>query len=187
MSAPRPARRDMSYRKPVPKYVPSPPPAPSILPSTPFQRLSLYSESAKHNDLPPVCSQFCFTLYILSNPSAKLPAGWRDAIDRAVTNDRSPFENPFTNMDDEIGHRPLSGRTDSRAGQVSSPSMVRETTVTSKPNLFKHPWNQNDGSDNYSISEYSEEELVTAPNSPIPWIQSPRSRKRTLPLVSDVG
>ncbi|KAH7914186.1 hypothetical protein BJ138DRAFT_1110766 [Hygrophoropsis aurantiaca] len=60
----------MSRRKPVPKFIPSPPPSPPSSPSSPFRRLSLSLGSAVEKDMPP------------------LPLDWRDVIDRAVGSDR---------------------------------------------------------------------------------------------------
>ncbi|TFK55972.1 hypothetical protein OE88DRAFT_1804757 [Heliocybe sulcata] len=62
-------RKSMSWRKPVPKFLPSPPPSPP--PPSPAHRFgALAAASASDSDVPP------------------LPADWREAIERALTRDQ---------------------------------------------------------------------------------------------------
>ncbi|KAJ8587428.1 hypothetical protein M405DRAFT_310341 [Rhizopogon salebrosus TDB-379] len=69
MSVPRLGGRTSSYRKPVPKFIPSPPASPHGSPTSSARRLS-FSHVSAGLDAPP------------------LPSDWRDVIDRAVSRDR---------------------------------------------------------------------------------------------------
>ncbi|EPQ59463.1 hypothetical protein GLOTRDRAFT_91052 [Gloeophyllum trabeum ATCC 11539] len=66
--------KDMSWRKPVPQFIPSPPPSPP--PSSPANR-PLPLTGTSHEDIPP------------------LPVDWREAIERALTKDRWHKSDPM--------------------------------------------------------------------------------------------
>jgi len=61
-----PGRRHMSYRKPPPKYIPSPPPSPLSSPISPFNRITLSPRSPTPDETPP------------------LPDDWREVIRLAM-------------------------------------------------------------------------------------------------------
>ncbi|KAH7920165.1 hypothetical protein BV22DRAFT_1133286 [Leucogyrophana mollusca] len=144
----------MSYRKPVPKFIPSPPPSPASSPSSTFRQLSLSLESAVDKDVPP------------------LPADWRDAIDRAVSGERKtssplpsintvvnyPGEDALENdiILDRGGSSPTATELETSEGVACAPPSPSETCCDS------------DGP-------------VSRPGSPMPWTHSRRAtgKRRT--------
>ncbi|KAJ7368372.1 hypothetical protein DFH08DRAFT_796335 [Mycena albidolilacea] len=68
--------RGMSYRKPAPVYIPSPPPSPT----------EILSAGRREEERPPVISYLSFTVASGSIKNLKLPEDWHDVIAQARKN-----------------------------------------------------------------------------------------------------
>lgn len=79
-----PIRRDMSYRKPVPEYIPSPPSSPTVAtPDRLWEKGDTTTEQPKIRALPPVrcrCSTQSFPVFRF----LQLPGGWQDVLRQAA-------------------------------------------------------------------------------------------------------
>ncbi|KIK94698.1 hypothetical protein PAXRUDRAFT_430111 [Paxillus rubicundulus Ve08.2h10] len=143
--------RSMSHRKPVPKFIPSPPPSPPSSPGAPFRQISLSSVSSNslvQTDRPP------------------LPEDWRDVIDRVVSRERRSTLPTINTVVDFSTHEGPSSDLDSEAGPLrQSPASMVET---SRIYTFAPP----------SPSESFDGGPVSRPHSPTPWAR-PGGKRRT--------
>lgn len=121
----QPLRRDMSYRKPVPKFVPSPTPAPPSLPPSPTpQKFSMSVEYVMCDEMPPVSISY-YCIVNICNFWPQLPPGWRDAINRATSKDKWSFSGFRNDMNMDGGN--YSNEKTTQKEQVSFPQVVRES------------------------------------------------------------
>ncbi|KII95123.1 hypothetical protein PLICRDRAFT_169809 [Plicaturopsis crispa FD-325 SS-3] len=95
--SPQPSHKSMSYRKPVPKYIPSPPPSPPSSPS--------------------------FDVKMPSSLDYMLPSEWRDILERALS--RDSWTRRSITVDDGIAARPISYACGSTY-QPTAPSVVTQ-------------------------------------------------------------
>ncbi|KAG2042359.1 hypothetical protein BDR03DRAFT_945133 [Suillus americanus] len=149
MSAPKLASRTSSYRKPVPKFIPSPPASPHGSPTSSTRRFS-FSHASINQDAPP------------------LPPNWRNAIDRAVIREgRATSGLPA--IDTVVG--PSSHDTHGTDTEFSTERLSPSTPDwgTSGTMNLTPPT---------PTESCHGEELVSRPSSPTPWEHLMRSTAR---------
>ncbi|KAF9247284.1 hypothetical protein BU15DRAFT_70106 [Melanogaster broomeanus] len=143
--------RSMSHRKPVPKFIPSPPPSPPSSPGAPFRQISLSSVSSNspvQTDRPP------------------LPEDWRDVIDRVVSRERRSTLPTINTVVDFSTHEGPSSDLDCEAEPLrQSPA---STNFDSRSYTFPPP----------SPSESFDGDPLSRPHSPTPWTRPGGSLKR---------
>ncbi|KAG2156129.1 hypothetical protein DEU56DRAFT_906301 [Suillus clintonianus] len=145
MSAPKLSSRTPSYRKPVPKFIPSPPASPHGSPTSSTRRFS-FSHASVSQDAPP------------------LPPDWRNAIDRAVSREgRTTSVLPA--IDTVVG--PSSHDTHGTDTEFST-----ERLSPSTPDWGTSGMNFTPPTPTESCHD---EELVSRPSSPTPWEHLMRS------------
>ncbi|KAG1752720.1 uncharacterized protein EDB91DRAFT_1243486 [Suillus paluster] len=157
MSAPKLASRVSSYRKPVPKFIPSPPASPRGSPTSSANRLS-FSHASANSDAPP------------------LPPDWRDVIDRAVSRDRrtTPTLPAIDTVVDSSSHDAHGADTEFSAERLSPSTTDLGTSGTM---TFTPPT---------PTESYHDDELVSRPTSPTPWEHQVRSTAKWLPSYQEV-
>ncbi|KAG1788393.1 hypothetical protein EV424DRAFT_1341782 [Suillus variegatus] len=149
MSAPKLSSRTSSYRKPVPKFIPSPPASPHGSPTSSTRRFS-FSHTSINQDAPP------------------LPPDWRNAIDRAVSREgRATSSLPaiitVVGPSSHDAHGTDAGPSTERLSP-STPDWGTSGTMNFTPPT--------------PTESYHDEELVSRPNSPTPWEHLMRSTAR---------
>ncbi|KAF9226537.1 hypothetical protein BS17DRAFT_775797 [Gyrodon lividus] len=150
MSHSEPAR-SMSHRKPVPKFIPSPPPSPPSSPGAPFRQISLSSVSSNspvQADRPP------------------LPDDWRDVIDRVVSRERRSTLPTINTVVDFSTHEEPSSDIDGEAEPLRQ-SPASTEFETSRSYTFAPP----------SPCESFDADPVSRPHSPTPWTR-PGGKRR---------
>ncbi|KAG0709707.1 hypothetical protein DFH29DRAFT_993100 [Suillus ampliporus] len=146
MSAPKLTSRTSSYRKPVPKFIPSPPASPHGSPTSSTRRFS-FSHGSINEDAPP------------------LPPDWRDVIDRAVSRDRRTTSTlpAIDTVVDPSSHDAHGADIEFSAERLSPSTTDLGTSGTM---TFTPPT---------PTESYHDDELVSRPSSPTPWEHLTRS------------
>ncbi|KAG9317393.1 hypothetical protein JVU11DRAFT_1592 [Chiua virens] len=145
--------RSMSHRKPVPKFIPSPPPSPPSSPGAPFRQISLSTVSATstvptQGDRPP------------------LPDDWKDVIDRVVSRERRSTLPTIITVVDFSTHEGHSTDLDGEAEPLRQ-SPASTEFETSRSYTFTPP----------SPSESIDGDPLSRPQSPTPWARQSGKRK----------
>ncbi|KAF8450602.1 hypothetical protein L210DRAFT_3520860 [Boletus edulis BED1] len=143
--------RSMSHRKPVPKFIPSPPPSPPSSPGAPFRQISLSSISSPSptsNDRPP------------------LPDDWKDVIDRVVSRERRSTLPTINTVVDFSTHEGPSTDLDGEAEPLRQSPASTEFEM-SRSYTFNPP----------SPSESYDGDPFSRPHSPTPWTRPAGRRK----------
>ncbi|KAG2077348.1 hypothetical protein BDR04DRAFT_1088332 [Suillus decipiens] len=150
MSAPKLTSRTSSYRKPVPKFIPSPPASPRGSPTSSTRRFS-FSHVSTNQDTPP------------------LPPDWRNLIDRAVSREgRATSGLPAIDTVMGPSSHDAHGIDTDLSTERQSPSTP--DWGTSGTMNFTPP--------TPTESCHDEELLVCRPSSPTPWEHIMRSTAR---------
>ncbi|KAH0839861.1 hypothetical protein J3R83DRAFT_812 [Lanmaoa asiatica] len=143
--------RSMSHRKPVPKFIPSPPPSPPSSPGAPFRQISLSSISPPspiQTDRPP------------------LPDDWKDVIDRVVSRERRSTLPTINTVVDFSTHEGPSTDFDGEAEPLRQSPASTEFEM-SRSYTFAPP----------SPSESYDGDPLSRPHSPTPWTRPAGKRK----------
>ncbi|KZT20401.1 hypothetical protein NEOLEDRAFT_875399 [Neolentinus lepideus HHB14362 ss-1] len=156
-------KKRMSWRKPVPKFLPSPPPSPP--PSSPANRLLTFAVTATSSDVPP------------------LPVDWRETIERVLTKDRWQRSDPIVayggGMDASVGDvwtRPISPTPDAR-WEYDSTGFFSPSTSTL--DFSRHLADISERHRNiYHHEDRSQDVLLYQPETPEPR-RSPKHLHRT--------